>query len=124
MGGSTMLGGCAMKVARSGHGALRWSDDSGDRCCGPNYRSGKWHGGSKHIRWLLWCGSKGLLQVHGDERWWCHHVDCGIVVGMALGRRELSIAAVLLLVHFLPTMVVWKASMDWKIGGTDSLSTC
>ncbi|BBH08687.1 Protein kinase superfamily protein [Prunus dulcis] len=33
-----------------------------------------------------------------------------------------AIAAVLPLVFLLPTMVVWKATVDWKIGGTDSLS--
>ncbi|CAL2256816.1 unnamed protein product [Prunus armeniaca] len=37
---------------------------------------------------------------------------------------DLAIAAILPLVFLLPTTVVWKASMDWKIGGTDSLSTC
>ncbi|CAL8998779.1 unnamed protein product [Prunus brigantina] len=51
MGGSTMLGGGATEVARSGRG------------------SGRWHGG---------------------ERWWCHHVDRGIVGGVALGRRGFS----------------------------------
>ena len=36
---------------------------------------------------------------------------------------DLALAAVLPLVFMLPTMVVWKASVGWKIGGTDSLST-
>ncbi|KAI5343306.1 hypothetical protein L3X38_011182 [Prunus dulcis] len=32
-----------------------------------------------------------------------------------------AIVATLPLVFMLPTMVVWKASVDWKIGGTDFL---
>ncbi|CAL8137453.1 unnamed protein product [Prunus armeniaca] len=27
---------------------------------------------------------------HDGERWWCHHVDRGIVGGVALGRRGFS----------------------------------
>ncbi|KAI5327635.1 hypothetical protein L3X38_027031 [Prunus dulcis] len=47
----------------------------GGRCGGLSWKSGRWHSG---------------------ERWWRHHVDHGIMGGMAL--------------------------VDWKIRGTDSLS--
>ncbi|CAL8992788.1 unnamed protein product, partial [Prunus brigantina] len=90
IGGSTMLGGNVMKVARSGHGALRWYDDGRGRCSGSNCESGKWHGGSCHTGWLLWCDNKGLFLVHGVERQWSHHVDRGIVGGVALGSHGLS----------------------------------
>ena len=50
-----MLGGGAMRMVRSGHGAL---GHDGGRC--------------------------------GGERWRCHHVDRGIMGGVALGRRESS----------------------------------
>lgn len=50
-----MLGGGAMRMAKSGQGAL---------------------GG---------CGDR-----RGGERWWRHHVDRGIMGGVALGRRGLS----------------------------------
>ena len=66
-----MLNGGAMKVARSGHGALRRYDGGGGR-----------YGGSSHTGWLL--------RVHGGERWWGRHVDRGIVGGVALGRHGLS----------------------------------
>ena len=76
------VGGGAMKVARSGHGALRWYDSGGGRCGGPHCESGRWHGGFSHTGWLL--------RVHGGERWWGRHVDRGIVGGVALGRHGLS----------------------------------
>ncbi|KAI5325734.1 hypothetical protein L3X38_034808 [Prunus dulcis] len=55
----------------------------GGRCGGLSWRSGKWHGG---------------------ERWWCHHVNRGIVSGMVLAIADLAITAVLPLVFLLPTM--------------------
>ncbi|KAI5336023.1 hypothetical protein L3X38_026157 [Prunus dulcis] len=77
-----MLNDGAMKVARSGHGALRWYDDDRGRCGGPRFESGRWHGGSSHTRWLM--------RVHGGESWWSLHVDRGIVRGVALSRHGLS----------------------------------
>ena len=74
-----MLNGGAMKVARSGHGALRRYDGGGGR-----------YGGSSHTGWLLWCDNQGLLWVHGGKRWLSHHVDRWIVGGVALGRHGLS----------------------------------
>ena len=33
---------------------------------------------------------RGSGRWHGGKRWWCHHVDRGIVGGVALGRHGLS----------------------------------
>ena len=82
MQGSTMLNSGAIKLARSDHGALRWYEGGRGRFSGPRYKSGRWHGGSSHTGWLL--------RVHGGERWWSRHVDCGIVGGVALGLHRLS----------------------------------
>ncbi|CAL8993092.1 unnamed protein product, partial [Prunus brigantina] len=77
-------------MARSSHGALRRYDDGRGRCGGPSCEFGGWYDGSSHTGWLLWCGNKDLLRVHGGERRWSCHVDCGIVGGVALGSHGLS----------------------------------
>ncbi|KAI5349979.1 hypothetical protein L3X38_002870 [Prunus dulcis] len=45
---------------------------------------------TSHTGQLLWCDNKGLLWVHGGERWLSHNVDRWIVRGVALGHHGLS----------------------------------
>ncbi|KAI5317409.1 hypothetical protein L3X38_037116 [Prunus dulcis] len=97
MGSSAVCCG-AKVVALSDHGAVRGaiSRISTFSHCALWMR----HGSNRQV--VSWYGSKGLLRVRGSSsalRWWCHHVDHGIMGEVAFSHLDGLAPCVFAFVH-------------------------